>query len=512
MPILLVIGFAAANLSPHWLLHLSDSVVVDYIANTLYVGIEAILVALLLAAAPAWLTHFFEFKGRRIASFLQLLPLTIPAFLLAAIYIQTSHHPFFQSREILGIEIGSATAPWIFLFLRVALVRIPQEFTEIARTFGLSTGQRVLKIYLPLLFTSLLVGCTLVFVQSVGDYGAADMVGISTYSVGLYNQWLSLQRNDVGLAMACLPILTAILIFFLILFVFPRRGRAGSGVGYGAGAATGSAGLLAPITRRRLTGRNAFVANFVCIMATAFNFLIPCALCLAWSIERFGYIPLSSLYSDALSSLLTSFSVMALALFITLLFARFSRIGERTGTPEKATWLVILNFLLPPLVMALVLLKFGTWLGTHLGHPDDEASLFTTTRLSIVLAQSGMFLPLMLLPVTETLARLPAALKDSALTLGLSQNQTFFRAILPQLKIALAAGGILVFVLSLTELTMTLLLQPFGYQALVLRIFSFTTTMSMHSAALWVLISVMICSYPIWALSAFLETRGRIRA
>ena len=508
MPVLLVIGFAAANLSPHWILHLGDTVVVDYIVNTIYVGIEAILVALLLAAVPAWLTHFFEFKGRRIASFLQLLPLTIPAFLLAAIYIQTSHHPFFQSREILGIEIGSATSPWIFLFLRVALARIPQEFTEIARTFGLSTGQRVLKIYLPLLLSSLLVGCALVFVQSVGDYGAADMVGISTYSVGLYNQWLSLQRNDVGLAMACLPILSALLIFILILFVFPRRGRAGMGTG----AATGSAGLMAPITRRRLTGRNALGANFICIATTAFSFLIPCALCLSWSIQRFGYIPLSSLYTDTLSSLITSFSVMAVALFVTLLFARFAQIGERTGTQEKASSLVILNFLLPPLVMALVLLKLGAWIGTHLGHPDDPASLFTTTRLSIVLAQSGMFLPLMLLPVTETLARLPAALKDSALTLGLSQNHAFFRAILPQLRIALAAGGILVFVLSFTELTMTLLLQPFGYQALVLRIFSFTTTMSMHSAALWVLISVMICSYPIWALSAFLETRGRIRA
>jgi iron(III) transport system permease protein len=112
----------------------------------------------------------------------------------------------------------------------------------------------------------------------------------------------------------------------------------------------------------------------------------------------------------------------------------------------------------------------------------------------------------MLLPVAETMTRIPQSLNDSALNLGLSRGKAFWRALFPQLKFAVAAGAILVFLQSTNELTVSLLLQPIGYGSLPLRIFYYSVNQLTRDASIWVLCSVVVCIYPVWALSSFLDS------
>jgi iron(III) transport system permease protein len=175
--------------------------------------------------------------------------------------------------------------------------------------------------------------------------------------------------------------------------------------------------------------------------------------------------------------------------------------------------LLCFNPLLPSLLFAFSILELGkrggllSWLWTPL----------ESSWLIIMMAQTLRFLPFVLIPVTDVLMRMPAHWTEAARTLGASAPRAYRQVILPQLRAPLAAGSLLIFVQSVNELTLSLLLQPFNYQSLSLRIFSYTGIYMTKEASIWVLLSLVICIYPIATLSRLLDPpiklgRGEPRA
>ena len=500
-PVLFVAAHAVKGASGEELAYYARVVLLSLLETTTLVLIITLLSAFLFGAVPAWLTHHYRFVGRRFLVSLQLLPLAFPATVLTGTYLEASSR--FGGPLALGLVLGASTSPWVYLFLRVALSRLPFVLVEAAQTLGLGWRKRLIKIYLPLLVLPILFSAILVSAEMLSDFGAASRLGVETFSVGLHNQWQALQKVAVGTLMASVLLFGFIILAGPVTYVFLRRP-----VSHPA-----SPSELLKSSSHEASKKKAFLVYLVCLVCVTPGFFAPLFLNIQWAIVKFPRARLDSLFLDAGGTILTALSVVLVSLACAVIVSTVFRVGERAALPERLVGLLCLNPLLPSLLFAFSILELGkrggllSWLWVPL----------ESSWLIIVMAQALRFLPFILIPVADVLMRMPAHWAEAARTLGASAPRAYRQVILPQLRAPLAAGSLLIFVQSVNELTLSLLLQPFNYQSLSLRIFSYTGIYMSKEASIWVLLSLVICIYPIAALSRLLDPpirsgRGEPRA
>lgn len=473
LPGLYVLGRGIALFSLPWWQHLSSTVLPGYLWNSLVVGGTAVAWALALGAVPAWMTVRYEFAGRAWCVFIQLLPLTMPAYVAAGLFQEAWHDEFFESRAALALELGAAAAPMAFLFLRVALSRMPASVFEVSASLGCGRLERVRHVALPLLGAPLVAAGALVAAEAIGDFGAASRVGIATLSVGLHQQWHGLQRPELAHMLALILFLLALLLATPLIRLGLRYQRAND------------AADLRPLVPRTAGWPTTLVFHLVCLATVLPGFWAPLGLAVDWALARRAAVRPWVLAVDAGNTLLIAVSCAALCLLATLAFACLLRFGAHTRRSDRSIWLVSINYLTPSAVLALA------WLGGAL-----------TGHAVIILATTVKLLPLMLLPFADAAGRLSSAQLECARSLGCSRLQALRHAVLPQLLPVLAGGALLVFVLAATELTLALTLQPFGFSSLSLRIFAYAGIQMTQLSSLWVLCLVLLCVYPIWRLAS----------
>lgn len=462
-----------------------ETVLATYFSNSAIVIAGSIFTALALGAPAAWLTQRYDFPGRKFAVLLQCLPLTISASDAAGLYLEAWSHPIVSSRLALSLTIGAGTAPWIYLILRVALASIPSRLGDAARTLGHGPVSRFLRVDLPLVAVPLLAGTALVAMETLADFGAANRMGIATLSVGLQQQWIGLQETGMVFSFGALLLLAAFVVA-LPLAVALLRNR-------------GPSPALRAYFPERAHGLKAFAIFAACLALAAPGFLVPAALSVNWAVEKIGRGRLESLYRDTFGTIMTAALVTLICATIALLIAWLTSTGENAARDRRLLWVSVLSLVPPPVVYACLVLAVGGALGDFL----------LQGRAGIVLTDVVRLLPFMLVPVLDRMDRIPVSLGDSARMLGCTARGAFFRAILPQLSSVLAAGSILTFVLTAKELTASVMLQPFGYHAISLKIFALTGTQQTRESSIWILCSVIVCIYPIWALSSLLDKERR---
>jgi len=111
---------------------------------------------------------------------------------------------------------------------------------------------------------------------------------------------------------------------------------------------------------------------------------------------------------------------------------------ERTDLPGRSFWRPL--FVAPLAVPAFV--NSYAWVGVIPSIHGLPAGVLITTL---------SYFPFMYLPVAATLRRLDPAVEESARTLGSDSVGVFFRVVLPQLRLAMLGGGLLVGVHLLSE-------------------------------------------------------------
>ena len=85
LPVLVVLGFVLQPFNQNWQ-HLYDNLLGEYISNSLILMLGVTVGVLSMGIITAWLTSTCEFPGRRLLSWSLLLPLAIPAYIIAYTY------------------------------------------------------------------------------------------------------------------------------------------------------------------------------------------------------------------------------------------------------------------------------------------------------------------------------------------------------------------------------------------------------------------------------------------
>lgn len=526
LPVLGVLGswlaFDAAALAG--LAHLWHTVLPGYALNSLWLSLGVALGVAALGGATAAAVSLFDFPGRRAFEWALLLPLAMPAYVLAYAYtdfLQFSGPLQTWLRELTGAEgalwpdvrslWGAAILfilclyPYAYLLTRTALAERGVPLMEAARLLGAGTLRRVREVALPLARPALAAGTALALMETLADYGVGSYFGLQTFTTGIYKAWLVMNDRAAAAQLASL-----LLVVIAVLTWMEQRAQARLRF---ASARPGGAAHSAEAQPLRLHGRHAFAAWALCAGPVLLGFVLPVAVLLRLLWQEAVYadfgLPLARFAGWAWSSfqLAAAAALLAAALALALGFAlRVQPVG-RGGRPlHWAARVVSLGYAVPGAVIAVGILLPVGWLQARapgLALPV----LVTGTVFGLMYAYLARFSAVALQSVQAGYARVPPAVDETARMLGAGRRRLFAELHAPLLRRSALAAMLLVFVDVMKELPATLVLRPFNSDTLAVVAYQLARDERLGEAALPSLAIVLVGLLPVLLLSRSLRAR-----
>ena len=493
---------------------MAATVLPDYAGTTLLLCLCVALGVALLGMGTAVTVTLFEFPGRRVFEWALLLPLAMPAYVVAYAYtdflqyagpLQVGLRQAFGWQGRLLPEIRSlggavlvftvALYPYVYLLARTALAERAVHLMEAARLLGAPLPRRIREIALPLARPAVAAGVALALMETLADFGVSSYFGIQTFTAGIYKAWLSMDNRTAAAQLA-----TVLLLVVAVLLKIEQRAQQGLRFAAGRGGRAGAADALpAP-----LQGQRAALAWLVCALPIALGFVLPVGFMLrplraSWSElpwSQFAQWSLNSVWLAGLTALLATGIALALA---------FALRDRPSGLNRAAVQLVSLGYAVPGAVIVVGLLLPVGWL--QAAAPQTSAGYWVTaTALGIVWAYLVRFCAVALQSVQSGYSRIPASLDESARMLGVTGAGLLGRVHWPLLQRSVAAAGLLVFVDVMKELPATLVLRPFNSDTLAVVAYQLARDERLGEAALPALALVLVGLLPVALLSRTLRS------
>ena len=489
--------------------HLWDTQLPRLLGNSLVLVLGVGLGVTLLGVSLAWLTSLCEFPGRRWLDWALMLPFAIPAYVLAFVFIglfdfagpvQSQLREWFGS----GVRLprvrstgGVITVlvlvfyPYVYLLARSAFLAQGRGLMEAARTLGLSPWQAFWRVALPMARPAIGAGLALAIMETLADFGAVSVFNFDTFTTAIYKTWYGFFSLGTAAQLASLLLLGVCLVLY-----GERRAR---GVTRPASERPRGAALY------HLRGVRAWTASAWCGLVFACAFVIPLLQLLAWCWqrgrfdldERYLGLVLHSLYLGAMAALIT----VSVALLLV-----FARRLEPTRPIRAAVGLANLGYALPGSVLAVAIMLAFSWLDRELVVPlsgwlgGAGKPLLLGSLTALLLAYLVRFMAVAHGPLEGALARIRPSLPEASRSLGVGGPRLFLWVYLPLLVPGALSAALLVFVDVLKEMPATLLMRPFGWDTLAVRIFEMTSEGEWARASLPALSLVLVGLLPVIGL------------
>ncbi|MEK8048754.1 iron ABC transporter permease [Ideonella sp. DXS22W] len=503
--------------------HQAQTVLPGYALESLWLSLAVAVGVALLGVSTAALVALCRFPGRGVAEWALLLPMAMPAYVLAYAYtdaLQYSGPVQTWLRERTGAQgalwpdirsLGGAVAlftlclyPYVYLLTRVALGERAVHLLEAARLMGAGALRRVLRVALPLARPAVMAGVALALMETLADYGVGAYFGLGTFTTGIYRAWLSM--ND---AVAAAQLSSVLLVVVALLLALERRAQARLRFAAGRGTPGREAQPMP------LHGLAAALAVLWCALPVLLGFVLPvgwlgamlvrewAAGAEGWSWLRFADWAWASFRLAALAA------VLATALALALGFAlRRPAAGGATGRAlPLAARLLSLGYAVPGAVVAIGLMLPVGWLQAR--WPQLGAAGFVTGTLAgVVLAYLVRFSAVALQSVEAGYARVPMAVDETTRMLGAGAGRLFWQVHLPLMRRPALAAALLVFVDTMKELPATLVLRPFGSDTLAVVAYNLARDERLAEAALPSVAIVLVGLLPVVMLARTMNRPG----
>ena len=504
-------GFDAA--ARDVLSQMAQTVLPEYTLTSLLLCASVALGVALVGVLTASAVTLFDFPGRRSFEWALLLPLAMPAYVVAYAYtdflqfsgpLQTWMRSSFGLSGRLLPEVRSTGGavwvftftlyPYVYLLARTALAERAAQLMEAARLLGAPLGRRIRTVALPLARPAVAAGVALALMETLADFGVASYFGIQTFTAGVYKAWLVMDNRLAAAQLATLLLLTVAALLWVEQRA-QRRMRFATLRGQRAGSAEAQ-----PV---RLRGGRAALAVGVCALPVLAGFVLPVLFMLHPLIGGWDVLPWGQFQQWARNSVWLAGLSAALAVLIALALG-FSVRARPSGLTRGVSQLVSLGYAIPGAVIVVGLLLPVGWVQER--WPEAGVGYWVTaTALGIVWAYLVRFTAVALQSVQAGYARIPASLDDSARMLGTTGAALAMRVHWPLLRRATAAAALLVFVDVMKELPATLVLRPFNSDTLAVVTYNLARDERLGEAALPALALVLVGLIPVILLSRTLR-------
>ena len=517
LPVLAVLGswFQWNAETAQILSEMARTVLPDYAWTSLRLCLWVGFGAAVLGTATAAAVTLFDFPGRRTFEWLLLLPLAMPAYVVAYAYtdfLQFSGPLQVWMRESFGLRgrllpevrsVGGAAwvfifslYPYVYLLARAALGERAAHLMEAARLLGAPLSRRILRIALPLARPAVAAGVALALMETLADFGVSSYFGIQTFTTGIYKAWLSMDNRIAAAQLA-----TVLLIVVIVLLRLEQGAQKRMRFAAGRGARAGSAESQ-PV---RLGGGQLVAAWLVCMLPVLMGFVFPVLFMLRPLAADWSVLPWDRFVDWAFNSVRLGAISSALAVMLALGLAFSVRRAPDVVTRGVAQ-LVSLGYAVPGAVIVVGLLLPVGWVQS--AWPESGAGgLITATVVGIVWAYLVRFSAVALQSMQSGYARIPVSLDDSARMLGAGATGLLARVHWPLLRRTTAAAALLVFVDVMKELPATMVLRPFNTDTLAVVAYQLARDERLGEAALPSLALVLVGLIPVLLLSRTLRQR-----
>ena len=474
--------------------HLLETQMARLLGNTLVLAVGVIVGVVLLGVSLAWLTSLCNFPGRRWLDWALMLPFAVPAYVLAFVMIgildfvgplQTTLRGWLGN-DFRMVSIRSTGGvifvlvlvfyPYVYMLARGAFLAQGRGLMEAARILGHSPWQAFWRVALPMARPAIGAGAALAVMETLADFGAVSVFNYDTFTTAIYKTWYGFYSLQTATQLASL------LLLFVLLALYAERRAQGSKRFPGSDKPR-----QGPLFQLR--GVRAWLATGYCLLILAVAFVIPLVQLFYWLFTSGS--DFDERYWSLIRNTLTLGGIAAVTTVVVAMLLVLARRLQPMRRVRSAVALANLGYALPGSVLAVgimfafsvadnqLVVPLQTWLGV-----DSPAPLLLGSLFALLLAYLIRFMAVAGGPLDTALARIRPALPEAAHSLGHTGASVFWRVYLPLLMPGLLSAGLLVFVDVLKEMPATLLMRPFGWDTLAVRIHSLTAEGNWPEAAL----------------------------
>ncbi len=522
MPIVAVLYLSLTPSDDIWA-HLASTVLPLYIKTTLLLMVGVGIGTLVIGVGTAWLVSMCRFPGKSMFEWALLLPMAMPAYVIAYLYTDifeyagpiqvllretfgwsTKRDYWFPEIRSLGGAISMMTLvlyPYVYLLSRAAFMEQSICVLEASRVLGRGPVRSFFSVALPLARPAIIVGISLVLMETLNDFGTVDFFAVSTFTLGIYDVWLNM-NNVAGAA----QLAAVLLVFVVFLVVAERFARRKKRFHHTTTKYTALPGYL-------LEGRARIWATVACAIPVVFGFLLPAGVLVGYSLIHFETAMNVEFLGYAANSLMLSSLTAGLAVGIGIFMAYGVRLRNERLLKVMVR-LASLGYAVPGSVLAVgVLVTLGSidngidgFMRNTLG--ISTGLLFSGTIAAVIFGYLVRFLALSFGSIEASLAKVTPSMDGAARSLGHGPLSTLRRVHMPLIRSSVLTASVMVFVDCMKELPLTTILRPFNFHTLATFVHQYASDEQLGEASLAALSIVAFGILPVIVLSLAI-TRSR---
>ncbi|ERT06349.1 binding--dependent transport system inner membrane component family protein [Lyngbya aestuarii BL J] len=514
-PVLFVLSSIFTNSSQIWG-HLAATVLPGYLKNSFILMLGVGFGVFIVGVGTAWLVTMCRFPGSRWFEFLLLLPLAAPAYILAYVYtewlefygpVQSSLRAIFgwtavgdywfpSIRSMVGaIALLILTLyPYVYLLVRVSFLEQATCMLEASRCLGCNPWRSFLTIALPLARPAIMAGLALALMETLNDFGTVQYFGVNTFTTGIYRTWFGMGERVAAAQLAA--VLMLFILGLILLELWSRR----------QAKYYQSNSRFKQLNPFKLQGIRAGLAFLTCFIPVFLGLLLPGILLFKMTLENLETVFDRRFFEFAGNSLLVATLTGCLAIVIALIMAYGVRLQPSLGM-RFSVQIAAMGYAIPGSVIAVGILiplgRFDNAIDSFMRATFGISTglLFSGTITALIFAYLVRFLAVSFGAVNSSLSKIKPSLDDAARSLGHNPSSTLIKVHAPIMGSGLLTAGMLTFVDVMKELPATLVVRPFNFDTLAVRVYNLAADERLAEAAGPALALVAVGMIPVLFMS-----------
>ena len=476
---------------------LLGDIVNRYIKETSILVFGTFLVVVVLGTITSYLSARFEYFGDKVFALLFVLPLAYPAYILGYTYVG-----FFEYRGILSDIVANSTVrydilniygaififgiamfPYVYILARVSFGSVSSTVSELVSLHKIHPIKAFFKVYLPLSYPAIFAGSILAIMETLSDYGTVLYFGVETFSVGIFKSWFG--YGDLAQAINVAIIL--LIFVFAILWtesLIRKKYRFISSTHSGKKA-----------SKIKLTGKYNFLAFFISFLIATITLFIPTMVLIYWfilDINTLDFTIFGHLYNTLSLNIFSSFVIIFLSFFVIYMLRFYpSKIGNITHK------LSILGYSIPGAVVGVGLLIISSFVDTKLGH-----MLFSGTFFILIFAYATRYFASSIGSIENGFSKIDTSIDDATKIFGKSEANNIFKIYLPLMKPYIISGFLILYIDIAKELPATLILRPFNFDTLAIRIYELASNEMLYKVGFPSLVLILTTAIAVLLLNS----------
>ena len=496
--------------------HLIDTVLLDYITNSCLLMLGVGTGVIVIGVGTAWLVTMCRFWGSRYLEWLLLLPLAAPAYLLAYAYtnlldyfgpvqrglrnifgwVSVQDYWFPNIRSLWGamVMLILVLYPYVYLLTRVAFLEQSACTLEASRSLGCNPWRSFFTIALPLARPSIIAGLALALMETLNDFGTVEYFGVTTFTTGIYRTWLGMGERAAAAQLAAF-----LMLFVLVLIVLERLSRQQARYYQVSGSGK-------QIPQYELGIVRGILALIACIVPVALGFIIPSVYLFQMTINNFDVTLDDDFWSLANHSFILAIATAIVATIVSLIMAYGQRLQPNL-LMRTSVRIAAMGYAIPGSVIAVgILIPLGNFdnsldalMKANFG--ISTGLLLSGTIISLIFAYLVRFLAVSFGSVESSLNKITPSLDDASRSLGSGATKTLVKVHAPLMSGGLLTAAMLVFVDVMKELPATLVIRPFNFDTLAVRVYQYASDERLIEASAPALAIVLVGIIPVILLT-----------